>query len=272
MQNYGGMFIAESKGYPYWSYWSSLLNAGLVMPGCLLLALVAAAERENGDGNGYNFNAFFSDDVLLPPLEIGSRVQFWVAAGNAECSKTLYDGQMEVWLAVHHAITIAGNVLCLAFPMGNVLAAVNSAVAELGSTCYNLYAVGVFPKLFFVVGMTLSNVTIVLLTIMLCKLDLPLWMQALYVVMCTLILMVRTVGVVGEVSTGLLSSPNELELNESDGAGMGVGGTREGKEQGATEETASVATASLKRRKVGKQVKELGGPMKMSVQLVNLSS
>ena len=50
---------------------------------CLLLALVAAAERENGDGNGYNFNAFFSDDVLLPPLEVGSRVQFWVAAGNA---------------------------------------------------------------------------------------------------------------------------------------------------------------------------------------------
>ena len=88
----------------------------------------------------------------------------------------------------------------------------------------------------------------------------------------TLILLVRTVGVVGEVSTALLSSPNELELNESDGAGMGVGGTREGKEQGATEETASVATASLKRRKVGKQVKELGGPMKMSVQLVNLRS
>ena len=32
MKRYGKVFITQSKGYPYWSYWSSCANGGIVMP------------------------------------------------------------------------------------------------------------------------------------------------------------------------------------------------------------------------------------------------
>jgi len=232
MKQYGGVFTSQAKGYPYWSYISSCTNGGIVMPVSLFLAFnakyldlqrdtasISTTTTVGGDegdvGQSQNIYSWFSDEMLSPAVEVGSDVQFYISLGNAAlCAAMLkdfvvYDSQMELWLALHHVITVSGCIVCIAFPAGNLLAAANSTVAELGSTCYNLYAIGIFPKIVYIIGMVASNVMIVVVTLMLCQLELPLWMQLLYVVMCVLILLVRTIGVVGDISSGLFLSQEE---------------------------------------------------------------
>lgn len=78
-------------------------------PASLFLAIAAARSDAGynddvaGAGAGWKsmLNAYFSDAVLLPALEIGTACHFWIAVGNASlCAAMLKD--FVVYVVVSH--------------------------------------------------------------------------------------------------------------------------------------------------------------------------
>ena len=61
------------------------------------------------------------------------------------------------------------------------------------------------PKILYVIGMAVSNIVVVWLTWLLSGLATPVWMRAVYVVMCILILYMRTDALVDDVRKGLFA-------------------------------------------------------------------
>jgi len=192
----GPYYQQELEGYPLWSYFGAILNGGLVMPLCLAAACHA--------GVGGGASSPFADDFLLSRVAIGTPRSFWIAQGNAAlCAQLLKDFQVfdkgfEVHFAAHHAVSIFGLVLCLALPVGAATGFVNAVLAELGTQCYNYYVLSGFSapsKVLYFAGMQLSHALVVPLALALWgQHDTPLWMRALYMFFCGLLILLRTVG------------------------------------------------------------------------------
>jgi hypothetical protein len=188
----GAYFLEELEGYPMWSYWSAIMNGAVVLPACCAAACVVSGAPSP-----------FAEDFLLSRVEIGTSLNFWVAQGNAAlCAGMLkdfvvYDRGMELHFALHHAVATFGLVLCLMLPAGAVIGSVNAVLAELGTQCYNYYVLSRFSrpsKALYFIGMKVSHVLVGQLTWTLMGLPSPLWMRIVYLIFCTLLVALRTVG------------------------------------------------------------------------------
>ena len=128
---------AKVEGYPRWIYIISMVTGG-----CIVLALLASAVAAGAFESTPAAHAF-----MLDPIDRATWSAFFLVQANAALTAGLLkdfvvcDDGLEVAFTVHHAVSAAGMVLCLTYPRGMGLVAVNGGVAELGTQCWN-YKVG----------------------------------------------------------------------------------------------------------------------------------
>ena len=118
-------------GYGRWAYNLSIFHQAIVLPTIAVLALIWGSPARTIDW-------LRAPSESLDPL---SRQIFYSTAGAMAKDFWIYGQSVDLWLGLHHVMTISGCGLCLSLDAGSGLAALLAFLGEVSSATYNLHII-----------------------------------------------------------------------------------------------------------------------------------